>query len=108
MTGEYDGKSFEDKGEILAIEPAKRLCFSHFGGTSGTSGKPDGPENYHVVTITLNSKGAGTEAVFAQSNPEGGVIDADRQHRADYEKNWQTVLKSLGEATEKFVHGEAA
>ncbi len=105
MTGEFKGKSFEDKGEILAIEPAKCLSFSHF---SGVSGQPDAPENYHVVTFELAPSDAGTEVVLTQSNLKGGVTDADEKHRAEYEKNWQTVLKGLGDAAEKFAHGTNA
>jgi uncharacterized protein YndB with AHSA1/START domain len=104
MTGEFKGKKFEDKGEILAIETAKRLSFSHF---SSMSGQPDAPENYHVVTFKLSPSGAGTEVVLTQSNLKGGVTDADKKHRAEYEKNWQAVLKGLADATGKSSHGDS-
>lgn len=105
MTGEFEGKKFEDKGEILAIEPAKLISFSHF---SGMSGQPDVPENYHVVTFKLSPSGGGTEVALTQSNLKGGITDADRKHRTEYEKNWQMVLQGLADATGKFAHRKSA
>ena len=51
FSGEFKGKPYEDKGEILEIEPSKRLSYSHF---SPLAGKPDVPENYHTVSIDLD------------------------------------------------------
>src|SRR4030081_526895 len=48
--GEYQGKAFQDKGEILENEPYHRLTLTHF---SPLSGLPDQPENYHTVTYEL-------------------------------------------------------
>jgi len=39
--GEYEGKAYEDKGELLEVEPERRLKLTHF---SPMSGKPDAPE----------------------------------------------------------------
>src|ERR1700674_335292 len=58
MKGEYKGKSYEDKGEIIAFEPMKRLSFSHW---SALSGALDKPENYHLVTFGLAPHGEGSE-----------------------------------------------
>jgi uncharacterized protein YndB with AHSA1/START domain len=49
--GEWEGKSYEDKGEILVFEPERELAYSHW---SPMGGKPDEPENYHVVRVTLD------------------------------------------------------
>src|SRR6187399_1192874 len=51
--GEWEGKSYEDKGKILRFEPEKSLQYSHF---SPLSGLHDNPENYHIVTIDLEEK----------------------------------------------------
>jgi uncharacterized protein YndB with AHSA1/START domain len=48
--GEYDGKKYEDKGEIVEIEQARRLKVTHF---SPLSGEEDIPENYHTVLYEL-------------------------------------------------------
>jgi uncharacterized protein YndB with AHSA1/START domain len=44
--GEYEGKKYEDKGEIVEIEPERRLKVTHF---SPVSGQDDAPENYHTL-----------------------------------------------------------
>ena len=92
MKGYYRGRSYEDRGEIIALEPNKRLSFSHW---SPLSGAPDTPENYHVVTFELSPHGADTTVTLTQANLTGGVTASDIEHRADYEKNWRTVLDGL-------------
>ena len=91
-SGEWKGKPYEDKGEILTCDDHKALSYSHW---SPLSGADDTPENYHVVTTTLTKTDAGTRVELTQSNLAGGVSDADRSNRADYEKNWTTVLEGL-------------
>jgi uncharacterized protein YndB with AHSA1/START domain len=92
MRGEYSGKRYEDKGEILVAEPNRQLAFSHW---SAMSGAPDVPENYHVVTIDLVPKAQGTEVTLTQSNLLGDARPSDVEHKADYEKNWRMVLAGL-------------
>jgi len=89
--GEWEGKSFEDKGEILEIEPEKRLMSTHW---SPLSGVPDSPENYHKVTYTLSGKGDSTEVTIRQDN------NATEEEKAHSEKNWQTVLQGMKELLE--------
>jgi uncharacterized protein YndB with AHSA1/START domain len=89
--GEWQGKTFEDKGEILEIEPEKILKSTHW---SPLSGVPDGPENYHTVTYTLSGKGDSTEVMITQDN------NATEDEKAHSEKNWQTVLKGMKDLLE--------
>jgi uncharacterized protein YndB with AHSA1/START domain len=84
--GEWEGKAFEDKGEILAIEPEKLLRSTHW---SPLSGVPDSPENYHTVTYTLAERGEGTEVTITQDN------NATEDEKAHSEKNWRTVLDGM-------------
>lgn len=84
--GEWEGKPFEDKGEILKIEPEKELKSTHW---SPLSGVPDTPENYHTVTYTLTDKGESTEVMITQDN------NATEEERAHSEKNWNTVLVGM-------------
>ena len=93
--GEFKGKSYEDKGEILEAEPRRRLSFSHY---SAMSGAPDAPENYHVVTFELQPDRDSTKVTLTQSNLKGGVKPSDVEHRQDYEKNWAGVLDGLNQA----------
>jgi uncharacterized protein YndB with AHSA1/START domain len=84
--GEWEGKPFEDKGEILAIEPEKKLVSTHW---SPLSGVPDQPENYHTVTYDLVSKDDKTELTITQDN------NASEQEKAHSEENWKAVLLGL-------------
>lgn len=90
--GEFNGRAYEDKGEVLDVQPEKRLRMSHW---SELSGKPDAPENYHVVTYDLQPQGQGTRVTLSQGKLQGGVSENDRAHRAEWEKNWAMVLDGL-------------
>jgi uncharacterized protein YndB with AHSA1/START domain len=92
MTGEFKGKKYEDKGEVLAVEPRQRLSFSHW---SALSGRADAPENYHIVSFELVPTGAHTRVVLTQANLTGGTTPSDVTRRAEYEKNWSKVLSGL-------------
>jgi uncharacterized protein YndB with AHSA1/START domain len=96
--GEWEGKTFEDKGEILAVEPERTLAYSHF---SPLGGKPDAPENYHVVEITLDERDGATRVTLRQSNLEGDATDEDRANRERYEQNWKQMLEGLKKTTER-------
>ena len=96
--GEWKGKPYEDKGEILVFEPEQKLAYSHF---SPMRGKPDAPENYHVVEVTLDEREGTTHVTLRQSNLEGGATDEDRANRDDYEKNWKQMLEGLKKTTER-------
>lgn len=84
--GDWEGKTYEDKGTILKIEPERVLQYSHF---SPLSGQPDVSENYHTVTIELSGEGGQTTVTLTQDNNE---TEEARQHS---EKNWQMMLESL-------------
>lgn len=90
--GNFKGKAYEDKGEILAVDKEHHLSFSDY---SPLSGAPDKPENYHVVAYDLAEDGAGTMVVLTQSNLQGDVKPSDIEHKAEYEKNWNAVLDGL-------------
>jgi uncharacterized protein YndB with AHSA1/START domain len=91
-SGEWDGKPYQDHGEILTVEPPRELEYSHW---SPLSGADDTPDNYHVIDITLDPDGERTKVRLTQANLNGTVTDGDREHRDDYEKNWRTVLEGL-------------
>jgi len=89
--GEWEGKAFEDKGEILEIDPEKVLKSTHW---SPLSGVPDSPENYHTVTYTLSAQGDDTKVTITQDN------NATEEEMTHSEKNWQTVLKGMKDLLE--------
>jgi RNA polymerase sigma factor (sigma-70 family) len=84
--GEWEGKSYEDKGTVLAYQPMKGLSFNYW---SAFSGLPDKPELRQIIRYDLDEAGEGVRVTVAQSN-------VDSSERAEHSaKNWQTVLGSL-------------
>ncbi len=97
FAGEWKGQTYEDKGEIVTVEPEKELSFSHW---SPLNGKADIPDNYHVIDIVLDEADGGTKVTLTQSNLNGGVTASDRANRDDYEKTWAMMLGGLKETVE--------
>lgn len=89
--GEYDGRAFEDTGEVLEVEPGERLVTTHY---SPLSGRPDEPENYHRVTWRVRDAGERAEVSVEQTLLSGE--DADRAR-----DNWSSVLGRLKEHVER-------
>jgi uncharacterized protein YndB with AHSA1/START domain len=90
--GEWQGKSYEDKGQILEIEPEKRLVSTFW---SSLAGKPDTPENYSTIRYELAAEGQGTRLTLTQDN------NATQEEADHSEQNWNTVLGQLKELLEK-------
>jgi uncharacterized protein YndB with AHSA1/START domain len=84
-SGEYNGQSFQDKGEILEIDHAERLVHTHY---SPMSGADDVPENYHRVEWTLRPRGDSTELTLEMP------VDSDEEAE-EFEKNWGMMLDGL-------------
>lgn len=63
--GEWEGKPYEDKGEILEVDPGRKLVHTHF---SPLGGEQDKPENYHTLTWTLEDRGGATTLTLSQDN----------------------------------------
>ena len=90
--GEWQGKSYEDKGVIRRMQPNRLLEYTHF---SPLAGLPDKPENYHTVTIELADEPGGTQVSLSQDN------NATNEAREHSEKNWNMMLASLKKLLEK-------
>lgn len=90
--GQWKGKSYEDKGTVLEFREFEVLQYSHF---SPMAGKPDLPENYHIVTITLNTLKKGVEVELTQDNNE---TEKEQKHSED---NWNAMLDGLKKFLEK-------
>lgn len=84
-SGEYNGQSFEDRGEIIEIDPATQLVHTHF---SPMSGAEDVPENYHRVEWRLDGKGESTELTLQMP------VESEEQGE-EFESNWGAMLDSL-------------
>lgn len=85
-SGEYNGQRYQDKGQIVAIDPPRRLELTHF---SPMSGAEDLPENYHRLAYQLTSVDDGTRVQLTQDN------NPDKDAAAHATQNWQSMLASL-------------
>jgi uncharacterized protein YndB with AHSA1/START domain len=84
--GEYEGKPYEDKGEILEFEPERRLRMTHF---SPMSGDEDVPENYHTLTYELEARNGSTRVSLTQ---DGNDTPEAAEHS---QANWEKMLSGL-------------
>ncbi|RAK60078.1 SRPBCC domain-containing protein [Phenylobacterium hankyongense] len=90
MRGEYDGKAFEDRGEVRSFEPQRCLSYTH-----RSSGAPGGE---HLVTFELAPEEGGALVTVTQASADGAEHPSDTEHRAQYEKTWAMMLEGLEKA----------
>ena len=90
--GEYQGRPYQDKGQILEAEPGRRLKVTHF---SPMTGQPDVPENYHTITYELNERDGTTQLSLSQDN-NGDEAEAQRATQT-----WETMLAALKKTVEE-------
>lgn len=89
--GEWQGKSYEDKGKVLQIEPETLLVSTFW---SSLAGLPDLPENYKLVRYELSSEGSGTRLTITQDN------NATPEEANHSEQNWKMVLAGIKKLVE--------
>jgi uncharacterized protein YndB with AHSA1/START domain len=90
-TGEWQGKTYQDKGTILDITPGQYVKYSYWSSMSGTEDKP---ENYQNVTYDLQEKDGVTTFELTQDKIKG--VES-KQHS---EQNWQAVFGKMKEMVE--------
>jgi uncharacterized protein YndB with AHSA1/START domain len=84
--GEYDGRAYQDKGEVLAYDEPRTLSMTHY---SPLMGRPDEPESYHTVVYTLTPKDGGTHVSLTQDGNES------EEQAEQFGRNWQEMLDGL-------------
>jgi uncharacterized protein YndB with AHSA1/START domain len=91
--GEWQGKSYEDKGVILAFAPPTLLKYTHWSPLGGSADKP---ENYHTVSYELSGGVDTTKLRLVQgNNPTPAAAD-------NMAKNaWGPMLQNLKKLLEK-------
>ena len=89
--GEWQGKHYVDKGEILRIDPPKLLVHTHWSDVSGT---PDAPEHYQEVTWALEEQGDGTVLTVSERN-----LPSDEAKQVS-DQSWAMVLGNLKQLLE--------
>ena len=85
-SGEWEGKPYQDKGEVVAVDEPNRLEVTHF---SPLTGQDDVPENYHTLVDALDGDEDGTKVTITQDN-NGDQAEADRNA-----ETWGQMLEAL-------------
>ena len=88
--GEYEGRTYQDKGEVLTFDEPHVLSVSHY---SPMMGQPDEPENYHTLVYTLTATGTGDEQVTHLDLTQDGN-ESDEQAK-QFSQHWQQMLDGL-------------
>lgn len=87
--GEWEGKKYKDKGQILKMEAPELLQYTYL---SGLSGKEDKPENYTLVTNKLIQMGKNkTLLILTQDHNES------KRSMEHSKTNWKMVFKKMKE-----------
>ena len=84
--GEWQGKPYVDKGEIVRIEPPHLLVHTHW---SDLSGKPDSPEHYQEVRWEVAERNGGSELTITERN-----LPSDEAKETS-DQAWSMILQNL-------------
>ena len=84
--GNWEGKTYQDKGTILVADAGELLQYNYW---SGFTGLEDMPENYSLVTYRISSKGDQTTLTLTQEGFAG------EEAKAHAEGGWTMVLDDL-------------
>jgi len=90
-SGEWEGKPYQDKGEILEVDPGRLLRLTHY---SPLTGQPDVPENYHTLTYTLDGDGTATHLKLTQDN------NASEEEAKHSQSMWEMLVAKVKETAE--------
>lgn len=91
-SGEWEGKPYQDHGEILEIVPGSILRVTHF---SPLTGQEDIPENYHEVEYRLTPTRSGTHIELSQNN------NPTAQAAEHSTANWRMMLDGIASIAER-------
>jgi uncharacterized protein YndB with AHSA1/START domain len=89
--GEYEGRPYQDKGEVLTYDEPRILSVTHY---SPMMGQPDEPENYHTLVYTLTASADGTHLELTQDGNDS------EEQAEQFSKNWQDMLDGLKKLVE--------
>ena len=92
FSGEWDGKTYVDKGTILEIDAPLLLKYSYWSSMSGTE---DISENYNNITYELNEIDSITTLIITQE----GVKNKEAAEHS--EQMWTSVFDGLKKILEK-------
>jgi uncharacterized protein YndB with AHSA1/START domain len=89
-SGEWEGKPYQDKGEILEVESGRLLRLTHF---SPLTGQPDVPENYHTLTYELT----GDDTTHLKLTQDNNASEEEAKHSQGM---WEMLVAKVKEAAE--------
>ena len=90
--GEWEGKAYKDKGQIVDIIPEKLLHTTYW---SSIGGKEDKPENYNNVIYEVMPENGGTLITISRDNIK------DEKELEHMKQNWGMMLESMKTMLEK-------
>lgn len=85
-SGEYEGRAYQDKGQVLIFDEPQVLSVTHY---SPLMGQDDVPESYHTVLYTLTAIDEGTRLSMTQDNC------VNEEQAEQFSRNWQAMLDGL-------------
>lgn len=86
FTGEFNGKSYRDRGTVLAFEPHTLIKYQYWSSLSGLA---DEPGNYLIISYQLSAQDSRTKLDITQENVRDELT---KEHSED---NWREVLAKL-------------
>ena len=89
--GEWEGKTYQDTGKILDIDPGKYVQYNYWSSMSGTEDKP---ENYAIISYTLTEDKGTTTLTITQDNIKS------KESKEHSEQNWLFVFGKMKEMVE--------
>jgi uncharacterized protein YndB with AHSA1/START domain len=92
FSGEWEGKSYEDKGTVLDFIPYKRIVYDYWSSMSGIEDKP---ENYVIITFELSGEDNNVDLTIIQENIP------DERTKVHSIENWNKVLQGLKHLVEE-------
>lgn len=90
--GEWEGKTYEDKGTILEVDKYKMIKYDYWSSMSGIEDKP---ENYVIITYHLTQVDSKTKLVITQENIP------DEKMKEHSEENWKKIMTDMKRLVEK-------
>lgn len=90
--GEWEGKSYHDKGIILDMKKKKLIKYNYWSSMSGIEDKP---ENYVIITFELSGEDNDVTLTVTQENIP------DKKTKEHSQENWKMVMNNLKKLVEK-------
>jgi uncharacterized protein YndB with AHSA1/START domain len=91
-TGVWNGRQYEDKGEVIQVIQNKLLKTTYW---SSLSNRPNTPENYNNATYSLFEENGSTLLTITQDN------NPTQESAIHSQRKWQNVLEAMKAILEK-------